>query len=135
MHAYRGAERSTARAKDRLLGFSNKRSATWWLFREALDPDQVGGSAVALPPDTTQLADLASVRFTPTTVAGKLVIKAEPKVDLVSRLGRSPDRGDAVVMAPSPKGRTMLDGGGLRRLGRRFIAGTRRGVGGESERE
>ena len=33
------------------------------------------------------------------TVAGKLVIQAEPKADVVRRLGRSPDRGDAVVMA------------------------------------
>ena len=33
------------------------------------------------------------------TVAGKLVIQAEPKADVVRRLGRSPDRGDAVVMS------------------------------------
>ncbi len=33
------------------------------------------------------------------TVAGKLVIQAEPKADVVHWLGRSPDRGDAVVMA------------------------------------
>ncbi len=54
---------------------------------------------IALPPDTSLLADLASTKFTTTTVAGKLVIAAERKEDVVSRLGRSPDRGDAVVMA------------------------------------
>ena len=52
-----------------------------------------------LPPDTSLLSDLASTKFTTTTVSGKLVIQAEPKADVVRRLGRSPDRGDAVVMA------------------------------------
>ena len=32
-------------------------------------------------------------------MTGRLVIQAERKEDVVSRLGRSPDRGDAVVMA------------------------------------
>ena len=54
---------------------------------------------IALPPDTSLLADLASTKFTTTTVSGRLVIAAERKEDVVSRLGRSPDRGDAVVMA------------------------------------
>ena len=45
------------------------------------------------------MSDLASTKFTTTTVSGKLVIQAEPKADVVRRLGRSPDRGDAVVMA------------------------------------
>jgi hypothetical protein len=96
---YRGAERSSARAKDRKLGFYNRRSQAWWQLREALDPDQVGGSAIALPHDNTLLADLTSTRFETTTVGGRLVIKAERKEDVIARLGRSPDRGDAVVMA------------------------------------
>ncbi len=98
VHPHKGAERSHARAKDRKLGFSNKRGEAWWKFREALDPDQPGGSAIRLPPDTSLLADLASTKFSTTTVAGKLVIAAERKEDVVARLGRSPDRGDAVVM-------------------------------------
>ena len=57
------------------------------------------GSQIALPLDTSLLADLASTKFTTTTVSGRLVIAAERKEDVVSRLGRSPDRGDAVVMA------------------------------------
>jgi hypothetical protein len=99
VHPHKGAERSTARAKDRKLGFANKRSEAWWLFREALDPDQPGGSHIILPPDSTLLADLASTKFNTTTMTGRLVIAAERKEDVVSRLGRSPDRGDAVVMA------------------------------------
>ena len=45
------------------------------------------------------MADLASTKFNTTTMTGRLVIAAERKEDVVSRLGRSPDRGDAVVMA------------------------------------
>ncbi len=45
------------------------------------------------------MADLASTKFTTGTQSGKLVIQAERKEDVVARLGRSPDRGDAVVMA------------------------------------
>ena len=56
------------------------------------------GSQIALPPDTSLLANLASTKFTTGTVGGKLVIQAERKEDVVARLGRSPDRGDAVVM-------------------------------------
>ncbi len=56
-------------------------------------------SQIALPPDTSLLADLASTKFTTGTVSGKLVIQAERKEDVVARLGRSPDRGDVVVMA------------------------------------
>ncbi len=56
-------------------------------------------SQIALPPDTSLLADLASTKFSTTAVSGRLVIQAERKEDVVSRLGRSPDRGDAVVMA------------------------------------
>jgi hypothetical protein len=99
VHPHKGAERSYAKAKDRKLGFSNKRSEAWWLLREALDPDQPGGSHITLPPDTTLLADLASTKFSTTTQSGQLVIAAERKEDVISRLGRSPDRGDAVVMA------------------------------------
>lgn len=99
VYPHKGAERSNAKAKDRKLGFSNKRSEAWWLFREALDPDQPGGSVIRLPPDSSLVADLASTRFTTTTQSGRLVIQAERKEDVVSRLGRSPDRGDAIVMA------------------------------------
>lgn len=99
--AHKGAERSGAKTRDRKLGFANKRSEVWWLFREALDPDQPGGSRIVLPPDTTLLADLAAPRFSTVTIAGHLCVQAEPKADVVARLGRSPDRGDAVVMCYS----------------------------------
>jgi hypothetical protein len=94
--AYVGSHGSMARTEpDRLLGFSNKRTEAWWRMREALDPGQPGGSRIALPPDAALLSDLTSPRY---EVRNNQIV-LETKKDLVKRIGRSPDRGDAVVMA------------------------------------
>lgn len=93
--AYKGAESCAKRSRDGKLRFANKRSAALWLFREALDPGQNGGSPIMLPDDPKLVADLT----TPTFEMGANGIKAQSKEDVVSKLGRSPDRGDAVVMA------------------------------------
>ncbi len=71
----------------------NVRAASYWKLREALDP--IHGDNLALPPDPEVLADLCAPRFK-LTAAG---IQIEPKVDLAARLGRSPDVGDAIVLA------------------------------------
>ena len=92
---YKGAEQSTRRSRDGKLHFSNKRSAALWLFREALDPGQPGGSPVALPPDPVLMADLTA----PTFDVGPRGIQAESKEKVCERLGRSTDRGDAAIMA------------------------------------
>ena len=100
VHGYKGSEGSAARTyPDRLLAFFNKRTETWWRFREALDPDQPGGSPIQLPPDPRLMADLTTPRFKHVTKSGVMAIQLESKEDIVKRLGRSPDRGDAVVMA------------------------------------
>ena len=91
------------RLKDegRQLAFANKRAEVWWKFREALDPDQPDGSAIALPPDPELRADLCA----PTWKLGARGILLESKDgssgfrNLRQRLGRSPGKGDAVVMA------------------------------------
>ncbi|MFF6835261.1 hypothetical protein ACFY84_25845 [Streptomyces sp. NPDC012438] len=50
-----------------------------------------------LPPDDLLLADLTALTWSMTSgVPPK--IRIEPKEDLIARLGRSPDRGDWVVM-------------------------------------
>lgn len=92
---YKGAEGTTRRSVDGKLQFVNKRSAALWLFREALDPGQPGGSPIALPPDPKLVADLTAATFEVTPHG----IKAEPKEKVIERLGRSTDRGDAVMMA------------------------------------
>lgn len=114
--AHKGAEKSTKRSADRLYSFANKRAEVYWRFREALDPSQPGGSPIALPQDQKLMSDLCSVRFAITPRG----IQLESKDDVRKRLGRSPDRGDAVVMAWS-YGQTManMKGGsfsGVKRL-------------------
>lgn len=96
---YKGAATSLHRTKDRQMGFVNKRSETIWRFREALDPDQQGGSPIALPPDPSLVADLTAPTWQPVSNKGGMAVKVESKEDVCDRLGRSTDRGDAVVMA------------------------------------
>ena len=96
LHAFDGSKPSTARTKDRHKGFINIRAEAYWKFREALDPDQDGGSPIMLPPSQELLADLISPRFDDENARG---IKIEGKQDIVKRLGRSPDYADACVMA------------------------------------
>lgn len=92
-----GSAGSAGVARGSGLKFLNKRAETWWRFREELDPEQQGGSAIALPPDPELKADLA----TPTWELTPRGIKLESKEDIRKRLGRSPGKGDAVVMALS----------------------------------
>ena len=94
--AYTGAAKTTARTRDGEFGFTNVRSAAYWRLRELLDP--AFDPEIMLPPDDLLLADLTAPTWTDTTgVPPKIQI--EKKEDLVARLGRSPDRGDAVAMA------------------------------------
>lgn len=112
--AFNGSHASTRRTKDGSLTFANRRAEAWWRFREELDPDQEGGSVIALPPDPELVSDLAAPTFDLT--ARGLVI--EPKVKfgpdgkisggLRKRLGRSPGKGDAVVMALSEGNRAQI---------------------------
>ncbi len=76
------------------LGFANKRSAAWWHLRELLDP--AGGHQIALPPDDLLTGDVTAPHWRMTS-SGK--IQVESKEEIKKRLGRSPDDGDAVVMA------------------------------------
>lgn len=101
---FNGAGASVAKTRDGQLSFYNKRAEAWWKFREELDPSQDGGSAIALPPDPQLRADLAAPTWKLTT-RGILI---EPKEDVKDRIGRSPDRGDAVVMALSEGQRAVI---------------------------
>lgn len=104
---YKGAAGVETRTKDRQLKFTNKRTEAYWRLREALDPSQEGGSTIMLPDDPVLMADLTA----PTFEITKQGIKLETKEDLCTRLGRSPDKGDAVVMSWSAGPKFMADGG------------------------
>lgn len=84
---------TTAMDKAGRLGFTNVRAEAYWGMREALDPNT--GDDIALPNDPELLADLCSPRWSLRTTG----ILVESKDDIIKRLGRSPDCGDAVVMA------------------------------------
>ena len=109
---YMGVKASLRRTVDNTLKFTNVRTETYWRFREALDPSQEGGSPIALPPDAELVSDLCA----PTYEVTPNGIKVEPKEKVCDRLGRSTDKGDAVVMAWSDgiKGKN-IEGGWARR--------------------
>jgi hypothetical protein len=88
-----GAEKSRAQDKSGELGFVNLRAELYWKIREALDP--TSGQDICLPPDRELLADLCAPTWE-LTVRG---IKVEAKEDIIRRIGRSPDKGDAVAYA------------------------------------
>lgn len=92
--AFKGGESSEETDTSGELHFANKRAASWWAGREALDPS--GNPTLALPPDDELTGDLTSPRIKYTST-GKIGV--EPKEEIKKRIGRSPDHGDAVVMA------------------------------------
>jgi len=94
-HRFNGGAASGASALNSGLKFGNKRAEAWWRMREALDPNQLGGSAIALPPDEELKNDLTAPTWEPK--GGKIYV--ESKDQIRDRLGRSPDKGDAVIMA------------------------------------
>ena len=102
VNAINFAEKSDATDRTGELAFANLRAEGYWKFRESLDPDK--GDDIALPPDSELLRDLCAPRWK-ITARG---IQIESKQDLLKRLGRSPDCGDAVVMALMTPTRSLL---------------------------
>lgn len=94
------AEASTYVAKSKthppqpLFRMKNSRAEYYWRMREDLDPET--GSGLALPPGNEVLADLCAARYQ--VLAGG-VIQIESKDDIKERLGRSPDVGEAIMLA------------------------------------
>lgn len=81
--------------------FLNLRSELWWNLREHLDPDRARNARpLALPRDDELLADLAGIKY---RLNSRGKIQVEAKEDMKKRLGRSPDRADAVVLALAPQ--------------------------------
>ena len=111
-----GAAASLGTAAQGQLKFTNLRSELYWRMREALDP--TNPHPIALPDDAELLADLTAPRWwlTPSGIQvepkrGKPTADGKP-TGLVARLGRSPDRGDAVVYAlvSTPKRKVVYSG-------------------------
>lgn len=81
------------RTKDGQIRFYNTRAMIHWRMREALDPSN--GELIALPPDKDLKIDLCCAKWSYT----KAGVKVESKEDIIARIHRSPDDGDAVMMA------------------------------------
>lgn len=86
-------EASTATDSTGRLDMLNLRAEGYWLLRELLDPEY--GIGICLPPNRLLAAELAAAKWEP-TIHG---IKVEDKRLIAARLGHSPDRADAVVLA------------------------------------
>jgi hypothetical protein len=84
---------SRSKDKSKKFKFRNLRSEMTWRLREMLDPDH--GEDIALPDDPELLADLTAYHWS-LSVSG---ITVETKDDTALRIGRSPDVGDAVILA------------------------------------
>lgn len=97
------SEKATARDSSGRLTFCNLRSQLWWQMREALDPAADNG--IALPPDRDLLAELCA----PMWEMSGMTIKVESREQIVERVGRSPDRATAVILAnmDTPKVRDL----------------------------
>ena len=85
-----------ARDKSGQMIFNRLRDWLWWHMRELLEDEN---ATIALPDDDNLTQDLVASKWT-TTSAGKVLV--ESKDEIKKRLGRSPDVGDAVVMAYAP---------------------------------
>lgn len=72
-------------------GYPNARSEMWFSFSERLRDGEID-----LDPDPQLAADLTSPKYKLDSRGRRVV---EPKADTKKRLGRSPDRADAVLMA------------------------------------
>lgn len=75
------------------LLFGNDRAVAWWNMRELLDPQN--GHDIMLPPLPQLKADLCAPRY----FVKLNTIWIEEKAKLRERLGRSPDLGDACLLA------------------------------------
>jgi hypothetical protein len=99
-----GAAEAYGTDKSGKLRFYNLRAYLWWKFRESLDP--ASPDPISLPPGQDVRADLCGPLWT--LRGGKILI--ESKEDLIKRIGRSPDKGDAIIYASvsTPKAAAML---------------------------
>lgn len=77
--------------------FANMRAYCYWAIRDALNPEYEEN--LALPPDDELTEELHEVKWSLRS-NGDIII--EPKEDIKKRIGRSPDKGDALALTYFP---------------------------------
>lgn len=85
--------KSTGTDRSGRLSFFNLRSELWWRFRELLDP--ANNEYVALPPGRDLLTELTAPKW---KLQGS-TIRVESRDEIIERIGRSPDRATALILA------------------------------------
>lgn len=106
---FAGSGASTSMERSGTFGFKNLRAESWWKLREALDPSN--DATLCIPDDDVLIGDLTAPRW---KIDSGGRIQVEDKDAIRERLGRSPDHGDAVVLAHWQSGTV---GGGAQVLG------------------
>jgi len=94
---YTGAAGSKRKDATGIYGFANTRAAAYWHLRELLDPQN--DACISLPESSLLVADLTTPTMREPATGTPPKRRMEQKDQLVARMGRSPDTGDAVVMA------------------------------------
>ncbi len=84
---FRGQVESRRRTEEKQLPFKDRLAEACWRFREALNPEQPGGSPIALPDDPELVADLTAFTFYVTAKG------------IEARQNRRAPRAEAVVLA------------------------------------
>jgi hypothetical protein len=93
--AYMGSGKALGKDMTGEITFLNRRAESWWHLKDLLNP-AFGNEDIAIPDDPELIGDLTSPKYDQTSTG---LLKIEDKDDIIARLGRSPDKGDAVVMA------------------------------------
>jgi hypothetical protein len=94
LHSFVASARSEYRDKTGQMRMRNKRTEAYWRLRDALDPK--ADPQLALPPDPELRADVLTQR-------GYMFIDGvgldDKDTEVKKRIGRSPDKGDALAMS------------------------------------
>jgi hypothetical protein len=96
------ASGSDYRDRSGKLKMRNLRAEYYWRMRDALDPER--GDDVALPPGNEIVADLCAAHYKLTTAG----VQIEEKEAIKKRLGRSPDKGESLLLANLPGAGPLL---------------------------
>jgi hypothetical protein len=104
---FHAGKKTMRKDRTRQFGFFNLRSCAWWMLRQQLEPPE---ATLALPPDDELAGDLTALHYKYTS-DGR--IQVEGKDDIKKRIGRSTDKGDAVMQSAFPEAGSFADAYGL----------------------
>ena len=76
--------------------FYNLRAEAYWALRDWFKPDKEGRSNISIPNDPNLIQELVELRY---KYSSERKIRIEDKEEMKKRIGRSPDRADALSLA------------------------------------